>query len=157
MITREELKARFSYCPDTGILRRKSDGRRLGWDLAGYLGVTIDGKNYRIHRLAWLYMTGALPEGQIDHINGVRSDNRFSNLREATNAENSRNGRSRPGTSKYKGVSWFKRDSKWVAHIMKDAKSYNLGYFDDEEDAARAYDAAAVRMFGDFARLNFGG
>lgn len=93
-----------------------------------------------------------------DHINGDTLDNRRENLRIVTNRQNQQAFRRKvPGTSsKFRGVYWNKRDQKWCAQIKPDgAKQIHLGYFDVEEDAARAYDAAARAYFGEFAQPNF--
>ena len=97
------------------------------------------------------------PKGMvIDHINHNGLDNRRENLRICTRAENSRNrGKQKNNTSGYKGVCWYKRDKKWRAQIKKDSKKIHIGYFDIIEDAARAYDAKAKELFGEFAHLNF--
>jgi hypothetical protein len=121
-----------------------------------YRIIKVNGENYKAHRLAWLLHYGVWPEDQIDHINNVRDDNRIENLREATHSQNSRNISSRKGsTSKYLGVSWDKRSDKWLAQIQVDGKTKHLGYFTVEEDAARAYDRAAIKHFGIYANLNF--
>jgi hypothetical protein len=87
----------------------------------------------------------------IDHANGNRLDNRKSNLRPASYAENMMNSRKRKGTtSRWKGVSWSTRAGKWVAQY----RGRHLGYFNLDLDAADAYDAAAVAEFPEFARLN---
>ena len=92
---------------------------------------------------------------QVDHINGNRLDNRIENLRLATQSQNQRNASPRPnGTSKYKGVHWCKTNKKWRAGIWL-GKRINLGRFDIEIDAAKAYDKAAKKHFGAFARTNF--
>jgi hypothetical protein len=96
------------------------------------------------------------PEGVlVDHWNGDTLDNRRRNLRFATNAENQHNQRRLrvDNTSGYKGVSLY-RNGKWCAQIYVDTKRINLGYFVQVEDAARAYDEAAVRYFGEFAATN---
>lgn len=92
---------------------------------------------------------------QVDHINGNGLDNRKYNLRLCSNMENTRNAKRRGGLSSYKGVFWHKAAGKWMSQIKVDYKSIYLGLYVTEEDAARAYDAAASKHFGEFARLNF--
>lgn len=105
----------------------------------------------RMHRL----ILGA-PRGIIvDHINGDGLDNRRVNLRIVSHKDNTTAKRKSPGTSRYKGVSWVKCDAKWRAQIAVAGKNRTLGRFDDEGDAARFYDAAARRLHGRFATLNF--
>lgn len=92
----------------------------------------------------------------VDHINGNRLDNRRRNLRECTSAENNANRSSNPNSlSKYKGVTWDKSRSKWMASIQTGGKGRTLGRFHSEIDAAKAYDAAAKEAYGSFAKLNF--
>jgi hypothetical protein len=79
------------------------------------------------------------------------------NLRKASKSQNAMNMKTRYGTSKFKGVRWQKRDKKWEARIRNNGKLKFLGYFDDEEEATRAYDEEARKIFGGFARLNFRG
>lgn len=90
-----------------------------------------------------------------DHIDGNGLNNRRSNLRSATQSQNMCNTSSRGGSSQFKGVSWVKSKEKWRAEIAINHKRTHLGYFTDEIKAALAYDAAAVRLHGGFARLNF--
>ena len=98
------------------------------------------------------------PKGMhVDHINGNGLDNRRENLRLCTNSQNHMNRKThRDSSSKYKGVSWNKRNSKWQAYIGSGIKRKNLGYFASESDAAKAYDIKAKECFGEFARLNLG-
>lgn len=105
-----------------------------------------------LHRL----IVGAAPGLEVDHINGDTLDNRRANLRVCTRAENARNLAKRPGgSSRFKGVSWSSGDRRWRAFIRVDRRQISLGSFRAEQDAARAYDDAAIREFGEFARTNF--
>ena len=93
---------------------------------------------------------------QGDHINMDGLDNRRSNLRIATHAQNQRNGRKQANNkSGYKGVSWSNERGKWYAKIKVNGKKKHLGYFDDPEEAGRAYDYAARELHGEFANTNF--
>jgi hypothetical protein len=92
----------------------------------------------------------------IDHINGDPSDNRIENLRECDSLGNARNKKiSSRSSSKFKGVAWKKSHNRWRARIMVNRQDIFLGYFDDEKDAAMAYDNAARLYFSEFARCNF--
>ena len=100
-------------------------------------------------------ITGVTGRKDVDHDNGNGLDNRGCNLRLANRSQNSANAQlSRANTSGYKGVCWHKKAEKWIAHIKVNGKGIYLGLFLVKEDAARAYNAAALRYFGEFARLN---
>lgn len=117
----------------------------------GYINIALDLKRYQAHRLVWLYNYGVFPEGDLDHINRNRADNRLSNLREATRTQNLRNSSIRSNnTSGYKGVTWVSEKGKWRAQIFNSYKIHHLGYFDDIEKAAQAYDCKARELFGEF-------
>ena len=117
----------------------------------GYARSTIGGKNVAMHRL----IMNASPGLVVDHINGNIWDNRRHNLRVCTVAQNARNRRSLRGTSRFKGVSWNARCHKWRAAIYCMGKKIRLGDFENEIEAARAYDRKAKELFGQFAYLNF--
>ena len=111
-------------------------------------------------RHATVYMhreiTLARPGQQVDHVSGNGLNNQRSNLRLCTHAQNLRNQRAQAGrSSKYKGVSWLKARKKWEAYIKVNRVKHHLGRFEDEIEAAKAYDSAAIKFFGEFARLNF--
>ena len=91
---------------------------------------------------------------QVDHINGNGLDNRRTNLRICTITQNRRNSAPFIGTSKYKGVSWSNHKKKWRVQIFYGGRLKHLGYFDIEEIAAQIYNNAALKHFGEFARLN---
>lgn len=97
-------------------------------------------------------------EKQVDHRDGNGLNNQRNNLRPANDSQNQANRKElRPGkTSRYRGVRWMKNEGKWLAEITHNYKHKTIGRFIDEDEAARAYDAAAQRAFGDFANLNFG-
>jgi len=111
-----------------------------------------DGKGIYLHRL----ICGANKGQVVDHINGDTLDNRASNLRICSHAENARNqNRQQRNKSGFKGVSWIHRDQRWMASIRTNGKTTNLGTFMSPQEAAVAYDRAASALFGEFANINF--
>lgn len=148
--TAEMIRRHLSYDPSTGIFTRRIGNRQWKVDQVsgclepdGYIRITIGQMANRAHRLAWLYTYGEFPKGDIDHINGNRSDNRISNLREVTRAANCQNRRvSKKGTG-FLGVSKTLSGKKFKARISKtiDGKLVNfyLGYFDTPQEAYAAY------------------
>jgi hypothetical protein len=157
-----ELTAILAYEPVSGIFRwRVKRGRAAAGDVAGsvsaygYTVIKIDGRPYFAHRLAWLWANGSFPTSDIDHINGVRTDNRPSNLRLATRSQNIANSRlSNRNSSGLKGVRCDARAKKrkWTARIVVNRKEIYLGSFTNAETAHAAYCAAARENFGSFAR-----
>lgn len=122
---------------------------------AGYVEIGLDDERYLAHRLAWFYMTGEWPEQEIDHIDLIKNNNRFANLRIATSTENRCNrGLQSNNTSGIKGVSWYKAGRKWRADISVSNKYKFLGYFQTKAEAAHAYECAALKLHGEFARVS---
>ncbi len=117
----------------------------------GYARARVGDKRIFMHRLIMQPPPGKV----VDHYNGNRRDNRRGNLRACTQGENNRNKRKVRGVSRYKGVSWYPDRHKWRAQIRHNGRIIRLGWFDDEIEAAWAYDRAAREYFGAFAYLNF--
>jgi hypothetical protein len=159
-LTIREMEILVSYNPETGEFHwRKprpnatSGSRAGGMTAYGYRKISVCGRNYLEHRLAWLFMTGEYPDGEIDHINGDKIDNRYSNLRLATPSQNQANkGMRSDNTSGVKGVTWDKSRGKWLASIHKDGERIPLGRYNDINDAAEAYRAASIEYFAEFSR-----
>lgn len=108
-------------------------------------------QNIKMHRVIMNY-----PESKIDHINGNGLDNRKCNLRLCNQSQNKQNMDKRiDNTSGFKGVTYCKRNKKFIAQIFVNNYNKNLGAYICKEDAARAYDLAAAKYFGEFARLNY--
>jgi hypothetical protein len=154
MITQAKLKELFHYCPDTGIFTWlvsagcvKAGAISGSKNSRGYLLIRIGGVRYLSHRLAFLYMNGEFPPRQVDHINGVRVDNRWANLRPVTNSENQRNSKMRENnTSGHIGVSWHKATSKWQACYGIGGRLIYIGLFADISVAIAAR-AAVAHLF----------
>lgn len=151
-----ELMRRFNYDPATGQFVRLIGSRKVkpgtvaGSLNRGYVKISIDSRPYFAHRLAWVYMTGEQPSMGIDHINGNRSDNRWSNLRVSSQTDNMCNASSRKhNRTGLKGVTKH-NDSKYVARICYADRRQYLGCFKTAEEAKAAYDAAAKILHGEF-------
>lgn len=146
-LTQARLKELLHYDPETGIFTYKlrfAHRIRVGDPVTstndnGYLRLCLRYKKYYLHRLAWLYMTGEWPLFQIDHKNTIRADNRWDNLREATNKFNNENRRSAHRTSISGLLGVRKRKNKFLARIFADGKERHLGAFDTPELAHAAY------------------
>jgi phage gp46-like protein len=158
MITHEKLLEKLDYDRFSGVFTWKDStnqipvGSEAGTLYRGYRRIAIDGRKYSAHKLAWLYETGEYPIGVMDHINGVRDDNRISNIRVVSVLENNRNQKMRKtNRSGVMGVSYNKKDKKWCANISEYvggvSRKVFLGGFNDIKDAISAR-KSAEKAFG---------
>lgn len=158
-LTAPRLRELLSYDPHTGVFTWliKPNPRIKVGAVAGYLGddgyirIKLDGHTYKAHRLAWLHVTGEWPTEQIDHkLKGFenRRDNRFANLRPATNKQNMENqGIGKANRSGVLGVNWHRRDMVWRAFIGHLWRRLHLGNFKTKEEAIAARRKAELTLF----------
>ena len=152
-----QLKSLLSYDPNTGVFTRLKDisnvksGSVAGsLDAEGYWRIKFQKDSYLAHRLAFYFM-GVEPPEYVDHRNGNKADNRWSNLRGVTFVSNVHNQKRRKNNlSGFKGVSYHKRMGKWAGKITIRYEQKHLGYFDTPEEAHEAYKKAADKYHGDF-------
>lgn len=150
MLTIERLREALHYDPETGVFTwryQKGRGRLKEGTIAGsiprgskgYRLIGLDGKVYKAHRLAWFYVHGVWPKGQVDHEDTDKKNNPIGNLREATNSFNMQNRRTprKDNKSGFLGVS--PRGVKWHAQIKVKGRVLHLGYFTTPEAAHKAY------------------
>ena len=155
MISQIELKSLFDYVNGKLVAKTNSNKRKIGYTFCtvtkkGYLKGSVNGKQYREHRLIFLYHHGYMPL-QVDHIDGNPANNLIENLRPATSAQNNQN-RKATGASKIKGVVWHKQSKKWTASICVNRKSVHLGSFLFIEEAALVANKARQLAHGEFYR-----
>jgi hypothetical protein len=169
--TADRVRELLEYDAQTGFLawrtRPGNDPRTKTWNTKwagkrinslrgdGYLGVRIDWRSYLVHRVIWLIQTGSWPEAglEIDHADGNRSNNVFSNLRLATRTQQQSNTKLRSNNLLgKKGVSFHQLSGRYFARIQVNGRTHSLGYFVTPEEAHRAYYEAAKKYHGPFAR-----
>jgi hypothetical protein len=151
-MNQEQLKELLHYDPETGVFTWKESrgnvkaGQIAGWENDGYLKIQINKKSEQLHRLAFLYMTGELPAEQVDHKNQNRSDNRWENLREVSQAENLKNKTlGANNKSGLLGVCFSKQVGKYQAYISVNKKRKHLGFYGDFFEACCARKSAIIK------------
>ena len=153
-ITQQELKTRLSYDPETGeFIWLKTKFKNLLGKVAGhkqkdgYVKIFLNSRPMSAHRLAWLYVHGKFPDGEIDHINHIRDDNRICNLREVTRLENHQNKKmDKRNKSGVPGVHWNKGLGKWMVRIGMNGTRKHLGYFENFEEAVKIRKQAEAEL-----------
>lgn len=140
-ITLDRVKELLDYNPETGEFFWKPKPAGHKRKDSGYISITIDGCEVKAHQLAWFITHGVWPETMIDHKNGNTSDNRISNLRDATHKINAQNQRKaqKHNQTRLLGVTWHKGRSMWQAGIRHKGKFKYLGLFSTPEEAHQAY------------------
>jgi len=157
----EDMKKNLAYEPETGRLIYKNDrygtktpGEEAGTvDNQGYKRFTYKERLYMVHRVCYALYHGHWPRFNIDHINRDSTDNRICNLRDVPQSLNNHNRGKYKNTTYYRGVT--KKDKLYQARITYMKKVKSLGYYETPEEAAMAYDKAAIDIYGEFATLNF--
>jgi hypothetical protein len=139
MITQNIAHEKWDYDDDTGVFTHKNGKTAGNKNLHGYVRIGFDGKTHSAHRLAWLYVYGEFPKGHLDHINGIRHDNRISNLREVSMSGNSMNQRKAHShnSTGFLGVSRMR--NKFSAVICINGVQKYLGIFDTPSEAHSVY------------------
>ena len=156
MLTQARLHELLSYDPETGVFSwNKRTGRCSAGAIAGcqddrgYIVLSVDGKRYYAHRLAWLHFTGNFPSESIDHINGCKSDNRIRNLRDVSIQMNLQNLKKAMVSNKSTGILGVRKlRGKYLAQITIEGKETHLGTFNSAEDAHTAYLNAKRKFHG---------
>jgi len=158
--TQEEIHKYFIYIPETGVFLNRitrsnqaKEGHQSGCvDQTGYIYIYFKMTRLLAHRMAWMYMYGIEPDGQIDHINGDRTDNRIANLRVSTAHQNARNrGLSKNSSTGFKNISWNAERGSWEVSIKMNGKKAFFKRFKILQEAQRAAISAREELHGEFA------
>lgn len=155
-VTFEDVKGAFKYNPEDGVFSFIEEERnsRIRLTVEGYVSCSFMGSSHFVHRLIWLYMTGAYPKKMIDHIDGNRSNNKWDNLREADSHQNGCNCViTKSNATGYKNVMRDKNSGLYKSHIMVHGKQHHLGYFDNPVDAYEAFVKASKDLHGEFSNV----
>lgn len=138
----------LSYNPATGLFTKQHPGPVGRISTKGYRQIQVNGVRAMAHRLAWLYVHGEWPDGQIDHINQDKDDNRIANLRVVSNKQNAENiTMFSSNTSGRRGVRWHPKTGRWVAEIKHHKRNQHLGTFGTIVDAVAARMRAERELF----------
>jgi hypothetical protein len=156
MVTEKRLKEVLEYNPQTGLFtwktKKYNNANTSGAGCVkngGYVSIMVDGKNYYAHRLAWVYVFGNSPIGQIDHINSIKNDNRIENLRDVSaviNMQNKVKALSSNKSTGLLGVTYVKKNGTYTAQIRVDGKKINLGFFKTATEGYEAYLSAKRKL-----------
>jgi hypothetical protein len=155
IISQEYLREIFDYRDGKLYWKKARSKIQIGKEtgsltMYGYYGTKLNGKFYKTHRLIFMWHYGFLPS-QVDHINGIRNDNRIENLRPATNGQNQHNAKiGKNNTSGIKGV--YKHKNKWRVRLMIDGVSKSFGLYNDIDYAKFVADAMRYKYHQEFAR-----
>jgi len=156
----EYFSSLFSYDKITGNLVRVKNvrSRAKAGDIVGtdhpdgYLSVEVDSKGYLVHRVVWLLYYGSWPDGMLDHADGNRKNNKITNLRLATRAQNSQNAKLRKDNSSgVKGVSWHKHVGKWFVRVQANGKRISVGYFDSFDEAVESAKLTRIKLHKEYS------
>lgn len=160
----ETLRKVLEYDQDTGLFtwikndiksnqwHSRFEGRVAGHrDAAGYVIINFESKSYKAHRIAWYFMTGGWPDKQIDHIDRIKDNNKWKNLRLASNQENQFNTiHQKNSITGVRGVGLNRITGRWYSRITHNGKTYWLGYCYSQEEAVERYEKKAKELFGNF-------